>query len=37
MNMFLNILTWFLILMGVCGVGILVWFILWTITEGVDP
>ena len=33
MYTFLNILTWFLILSGVCALGLLFWFIVWTIGE----
>jgi hypothetical protein len=32
----LNILTWFLIMLGVCSIGIVVWFVVWTMTEEIE-
>ena len=36
MYTFLNILTWFLLLMGLMGVVLLVAFIVWTMTGGMN-
>ena len=33
MNTILNIITWFFILLGACGLGLLFWFIVWTVGE----
>jgi hypothetical protein len=29
----LNIITWFFLLLGACGLGILLWFVIWTMGE----
>lgn len=34
MYTFWNILTWFLLLLGVCGLGLMFWFIIWTWGDG---
>jgi hypothetical protein len=36
LDYWLNILTWFLILLGLSSVGVIVWFIIWTMTGELD-
>lgn len=32
----LNILTWFLIMLGIGSIGIFVWFVVWTMTGEIN-
>ena len=34
MYTFWNILTWVVLLLGVCGLGLMFWFIVWTWGDG---
>jgi hypothetical protein len=34
MYTFWNILTWVLLLLGACGLGLMFWFIIWTWGDG---
>ena len=34
MYAFWNILTWVLLLLGACGLGLMFWFIIWTWGDG---
>ena len=33
-DFFMNIITWVLILAGVCGLGLMFWFVVWTWVDG---
>lgn len=35
-DFWLNILAWFLIMLGVCSIGIFVWFVVWTMTGEIE-